>query len=212
MEHTIGRGSFSSKLVLANAEIDTNAEILREILQQLKEIRSRGETTEVVSEEFPLDETSSYSEAINLETRWACDSFILNHPADNGKLGYGQVLDDFTSNVTTNWTGSDFVESMSSTQKQVGAYSMKLEYTGTGAKSTTSTQSFGDISTETGAASGTPVKGGLAVWVYLADASQLTNVNIRIGSGASDYTEYDLTLYGSTTGNVQRVGWNYFVA
>ena len=212
LEHNIGRGAFSSTLTLANAEIDTNSEILREILQQLKEIRSRGETTSIVSEEYPLEETVACTEAMDLEKRWVCDSFILDHPADNGKLGMGQVLDDFESGVTTNWTGADFTESMSSTQYRVTANSMKLEYSGTGAKTTTSTQSFGDISSETGAASGTPVQGGLGIWVYLADAAQLTGVNIRIGSSASDYMEYDLALYGSTVGNVQRVGWNYFVA
>lgn len=211
LEHNMARGAWYSKLTLANSDIDTNAEILREILQQLKEIRSRGETTTIVTEEYQVNETIDYSETLDIDTEWICDSFIFDHPGDNARLDYGQLLDSFESNVTTNWTGSDFTESMSSAQYLVGSNTILLEYSGTGTKSTTSTQSFGNLSTETGAASGTPTKGGLGCWVYLATASDLTAFTVDIGSGASDYATVTMTLYGSTSGNVQRIGWNYFV-
>lgn len=210
LEHKFKIGIRQTTLTLASAEIDSNAEIIREILQQLKDLRTKGETTETILEEYPVEETADFTENLYLETRWECDSFILGH-AQNGKLGYGQILDNFESSVVANWTGTDFTESESTDQSRVGSKSMKLEYSGTGVKTTSSTQSFGDLSTETGVVSGTPSKGGLGCWVYLVTASDISAFTIDLGSGGSDYATLTMTLYGSTTGNVQRIGWNYFV-
>jgi len=109
------------------------------------------------------------------------------------------------------WSSSDFALTHSSDQARVGTKSIKCVYSGTGIKTLSSTQSFGDLSTETGAASGTPTKGGLGCWVYLETASDISAFTTDLGSGGSDYGTVTMTLYGSTTGNVQRVGWNYFV-
>jgi len=71
------------------------------------------------------------------------------------------------------------------------------------------TQSFGDLSAYTGAASGAPAEGTVGLWVY-QQANEITSITLRIGSGASDYTEIaGVRTY--TDGTDQQDGWNYWV-
>jgi hypothetical protein len=71
------------------------------------------------------------------------------------------------------------------------------------------TQSFGDLSAYTGAASGAPSEGTVGLWVY-QQANEITSITLRIGSGASDYTQV-AGVITYTDGTDQQDGWNYWV-
>jgi len=139
-----------------------------------------------------------------------CDSFILGHPEDNGKIGYGIKLDDFTTNFLVNWTGSGFNLSEEAVIVLVGAKSGQLDYVAAGTHSITSTQTFGDVSTYTGTNSGTPSKGTAGVWIN-NDTSTITEVKLKLGSGASDYAYYTATIYGADLGADWQDDWTYLL-
>jgi len=148
LEHSISKGVSTSQLTLASVDIDTNAEIIREILQQLKDLRTKGETNSLIIDEQSIEETLTSSESLLLDTTWVCDSFILG-TSDNGKFGLGAILDNFESAVVANWTGSGFSVSAGATAI-VGSGSMQLDYSGVATKTVTTSQSFGDLSNWTG--------------------------------------------------------------
>lgn len=83
----------------------------------------------------------------------------------------------------------------------------------------TSTQSFGDISTETGAASGTPSQGTIGLWVYSPNTTLMTSVTLQIGSSSSDYVEMSGKEYTSVESYSDwaslsfalNEGWNYYM-
>jgi len=139
-----------------------------------------------------------------------CDSFIVGHQLDNGKLGYGIKLDDFESNFTVNWAGSGFSLSEETTEVLVGSKSGQLDYVASGTHSVTTTQSFGDISTYTGANSGTPAKGTAGIWIN-DGANTITTVKLKLGSGASDYAYYTGTIYGADIGGDWQSDWTYLL-
>jgi len=210
LEHSIGLSGAVTTMTLADQDIDTNAEILREILQQLKAIRTKGDTDSTVVEQYPLTDNVALSEGLDLQRTWICDSFIVGHPDDNGRLGIGTILDEFESSVVANWTGSGFTVAAESTTYRVGSAAMNLSYASSGTHTVTSTQSFGDLSSFVGVSSGTPTFGGVGIWVYLANSADISSGSLRLGSSASDYVDTSFVVFG--TGNVLRSGWNYLVA
>jgi hypothetical protein len=210
MEHNISLNSATTTLTLANADIDTNAEIIREILQQLKEIREQGDTNATVVQEQSINETLKITESMTATNSFAADSFILGHPGDNGKLGWGIILDNLDTSVVANWTGTGFTVAAATTPVIVGTGSMSLTNAAAGTFQVATTQSFGDVSTYTGAANGAPTKGGLGVWIYFNAATDFTSGTVRFGSSSANYAQCNLVLNG--TDNIVRAGWNYFVA
>lgn len=210
IEHSLTLSGLVTTMTLADQEIDTSAEIIREILQQLKAIRTKGDTDATVVEQYPLTDTLVTSEGLDLERTWICDTFIVGHPGDNGRVGIGKVLDEFESSVVANWTGSGFTVAAESTTTIVGSGAMNLSYASTGTHTVTSTQSFGNLSAYTGINSGTPTQGGLGIWVYLANSADISSGTLRLGSSISDYIETNFVVFG--TGNILRAGWNYLVA
>ena len=118
---------------------------------------------------------------------WVCDSFILGHP-ENGKVGWGTILDELETSVVANWTGSGFTVSAGSTAR-VGSGSMQLDYSGIATKTVTTSQSFGDISAWTGVGSGLPTQGGK----LLKNSSTEYGLDLRIGArnnNAGGYVKY----------------------
>jgi hypothetical protein len=90
----------------------------------------------------------------------------------------------------------------------VGAKSLKL--TASAATfSILSTQSFGNLSAYTGQNSGSPTSGTVGLWIYCA-SGELASVTLRIGSGASDYSQIAGVKTYSDSTDVQD-GWNYWV-
>ena len=69
MTHSVAVGKFETALTLANSEINTNAEVLREILQQLKDLKEQGNTTEIVLSELIIPETASGHESLQYQYR-----------------------------------------------------------------------------------------------------------------------------------------------
>ena len=99
MSCEMGRGTWSTELTLANNDISTSAEIIREILQQLKDLKTRGETSAaaIVTDEHTLPEAMAGSELLEYYPRYVTDSFILESAADNGKPGRGVILEEWES-------------------------------------------------------------------------------------------------------------------
>jgi hypothetical protein len=70
------------------------------------------------------------------------------------------------------------------------------------------TQSFGNLSAYTLVNSGSPTSGTVGLWVYCAN-DELTSITLRIGSGASDYSQIaGVKTY--TDGTDVQDGWNYW--
>jgi len=130
------------------------------------------------------------------------DSFSVGHYV-NGLLGQGQILDNFESSNSGNWSGTGITIGDEAVTVQVGAGSMSVAWTqSSGAATFLSTQSLGDLSTETGAASGTPAKGTIGVWWNSANTTDITALKIRIGSSASDYIECSAREYRTVDGYI----------
>ena len=71
MTHTMEMGKFQTDMTLANSKINTNAEILREILQQLKDLKEQGNTTEIILSEYPLPEAAKSHESLQYQYQLA---------------------------------------------------------------------------------------------------------------------------------------------
>lgn len=147
------------------------------------------------------------------------DSFIVGHYV-NSLVGIGDILDYMNTGSAANWSGSSCALTDSTTQKVVGTHSLKCVWTGGAATGTlTSTQSYGDISSETGSASGTPSQGTVGFWLYVTDSADVTSMTLKLGSGASDYTLMTGRSYSSVDGydNFSNLtfslqdGWNYIL-
>ncbi len=206
--HTMGLGRWQTELTLANADITTSAEIIREILQQLKSLQTRGDTTKITLDDVPIPEYLASTETIEEATRYISDSFIASSTLDNAKAGRGQILDKFETGVAS-WSGTNCAVSSDTSVSQVGSKNMKLVASAS-PFSTESSQSLGDLSAYTEVASGAPSSGTVGIWVYCTVGTEITSATLRIGSGSSDYSEvasvapFDdaFTLYP---------GWNYLV-
>lgn len=197
-------------------------EIFQTIQERLKILeKDESAETEILRHVIKLAKDITFgNEDFKIETiTKICDSFIMGHPT-NGIIGIGDILDNFASGNSGNWSGSDFVISDEASIKLVGANSMKAVWSGGAATGLlTSTQSFQDINTYTGAASGTPTKGTVGLWVYVSSATDITDIKLRLGSGSSDYTEMSAKAYASISGYENfsnltfsmQVGWNYLL-
>lgn len=206
--HTMAVGKWETELILANAEIATSAEIIREILQQLKDLQTRGDTTEITLDDVPLSESMASTELIEESTRYISDSFIASSVLDNSKAGRGQILDKFETGVAS-WSGTNCAVSSDTSVSQVGDKNMKL-VASSSPFSTLSAQSLGDLSAFTEVASGAPSSGTCGIWVYCTVGTEITSATLRIGSSASDYTEVASVapFDGAFT---LHAGWNYLV-
>jgi len=123
-----------------------------------------------------------------------CDSFILGHPT-NGLIGMGEILEDFESGFTANWSTSNCSIAEETTEYLTGVMSCKI--TPTDNCSITTTQSFGDLSSYTGESSGTPSQGTIGLWVN-NNTSTISEVRLKIGSSSTDYAYYTGVIYRST--------------
>jgi len=196
-----------------DSDIETDSQLR---LKRLEEQFSRNEDVlsiaRVVRHPFTLKRKS-----FTFTNEFICDSFVIGNPI-NGLLGQTKKLDNFEGDVTTNWTSAELTISKNSTAATVktGTYSMGAQSASAQAGYITTTQSFGDISAKTGAATGTPTKGTAGFWLYVTAAGDITSVKLRLGSGASDYLECTggsiekSTAYGGETLDLQ-AGWNYIL-
>ncbi|VVB59064.1 Uncharacterised protein [Candidatus Anstonella stagnisolia] len=213
-EWEMGLGVWTTKLTLENTEINTSAEIIREILQQLKDLKTRGDTNATVTEEYKIEDDIAFNGLLEVEPNYICDSFIAEHPL-NGLLGRGTTLDDMEGSVTGRWIGTNCTLTADAVTFIVGAQSLKLTSSAS-PFNIASTTSLGDLSAYTGAASGTPASGTCGIWVYAAADNAITSATLRIGSTSSNYTEVaGVKAYtinnGSAAGFTCNTGWNYFV-
>ncbi len=146
------------------------------------------------------------------------DSFVFNHPI-NGVMGVGQILEGFDSS-SGSWTPSAGITlADDASTVQVGAGSLKHTFTSTGSQTITSTQSFGNLSNETGVGTGTPTQGTCGIWWNSPNTTGITAVKMRLGSSASNYIECTGREYRTVDGynNWSSLafglinGWNYFL-
>jgi hypothetical protein len=183
-------------------------------IKRLEEEATRNEDVlniaKVVEHEFFVSRTS-----LDVDYDYVCDSFILGH-AKNSLLGlYGNTLDSFESGVTSNWTSGEFTIAAEASTVKTLSGSMKVTSASGQTGYVTSTQSFGDISTQTGAASGSPTKGTAGFHMYVTNDTDITAVTLRIGSGASDYTEVSgvtcegALTWGDETFSLDDAMWSY---
>ena len=209
----MGAGTWQSELTLESTEINTSAEIIREILQQLKDLQTQNQTNSVVSSEYFIGDGMGGSELLEYYASYYCDSAVLGID-DNDKLGRGTVLDDFEFGAGA-WIGTSCALTSDSSTFIVGAKSMKLVSSST-SWAAASTQSLGDLSAYTAQASGHPTTGTVGVWVYCTSATDIISVSLSIGSSASNFTTVaGVKSYTNSTGAgagfTCRAGWNYYV-
>jgi hypothetical protein len=138
-----------------------------------------------------------------------CDSFILGHPDDNGKLGRGAIIDEFEATPPV-WAATNATVSRSSDQAIVGTYSMKVIPSAT-AVTLLDTTAHGDLSaylTDDGFGNMTGVVG---LWIYLGAVADVTAIVLRIGSSSGDYAEITGKVVGQAALTFTVVGWNYVI-
>ncbi len=204
MECTMARGAWETKLTLANSEINTSAEIIREILQQIKELTTRGDTTETTVAIEALDETINFSESATTQDILICDSFILGHPGDNSVLGRGTNIETFET-TPPSWTPTNASVARSAVQARTGTYSMLVTPSAASVTLLT-TQSFGDLSAYL-----TDTTGVVGIWVYVSTTSDITAMTLRIGSSSSDYVEVSGRVFSQSGFTLLVAGWNYVI-
>lgn len=89
-EHNMAGASWTTKLTLANTDINTSAEIIREILQQLKDLKTKGDTNEVVTEEYLLPETAGLEELLEYKVRDIGTSWVWGITSRWGYTKWGE--------------------------------------------------------------------------------------------------------------------------
>lgn len=97
-----------------------------------------------------------------------------------------------------------------------GSYQIKAVFASAITGTITTTQDFEDVSDYTGENSGTPSQGTCGVWLYVDSASDITACSLRLGSGASDYKEYNAQVYSSSINHYDedftlQAGWNFLI-
>lgn len=200
----MGSGKWETNLTLANSEINTSAEIIREILQQLKELRTRGDTNETTVEQTTLNEGAGIHESASYQDVLICDSFILGHTGSNSVLGRGAILDEFET-TPPSWTASNATVARSSAQAIVGTYSMLVTPSAASVTLTTTT-SFGDMSSYL-----TNTTGVVGFWVYVTTTADITAMTLRIGSNSSNYSEISGKVFSQSGLTLLVAGWNYVI-
>lgn len=203
LAHTIAPGARETKMTLANSELNPNAEIIREILQQVKDLRTKGDTNQTTVNEKILKEYLDFVEALYREKYLICDSLILGH-AVNGRLGRGEQLDEMEVTPPT-WGATGASVARSSAQARVGTYSMSVTPSEV-AVVLTDTTSYGDMSAYLADSSGV-----IGIWVYVSATTDITAMTLRIGSSASDYSEISGKVYSQSGITFLVAGWNYVI-
>lgn len=186
-------------------------------LMRLKRLEEKFESTDIFLNILRLLRNSvSVTNTLSTLQENINDSFTLDHSI-NGLMDQGQILDILNTSVS-NWSSTDFTLSDNSDTDfvQVQTGSLKGVWSASGSGTISSTQSLGDLSTETGVSSGTPSQGTVGVWLYVTDSADVTSMSLKIGSSASDYSQISALEYGSSTtfGDetfTLRDGWNYLV-
>ncbi len=129
----------------------------------------------------------------SVDSRYVINSFVnstVNYNATLDNLSY----DDNSAIQAAITEGGDGDNPTVNSDALEGDNSANLGWTNSSGTATfTITPTASDISVHTGAASGTPTEGSLMLWIKGVDTSVITSLKVRIGSGASDYAEYDLT-------------------
>lgn len=147
------------------------------------------------------------------------DSFIIGHSV-NGLLGMGTILDNFETGAAANWTsGASVSDADNAVTVRVASGSLAVTFSATGSRTLETSQSFGDISSYTGAASGTPVQGTCGVWWNSPNATAISAITLQLGSSASDYIECVGREYRTVDGYSNwgslvfglNTGWNYYL-
>lgn len=123
---------------------------------------------------------------------------------------HAKILNDLTE--TTGWSDQgtpSLTIAQDSDVSVLDSTSMKVTWSDTSGTAVLQyTTSVGDLSTITGAASGTPVSGTAGIWVNLNDdTDSISDLVLRIGSSATDYKDYNASLYSLSIHNQ----WNYYV-
>lgn len=210
LEHEMSKGGWATKLTLANSEINTNAEILREILQQIKSLASRGEENQTATDEFVFRDNPTFAETLYMDTRYICDSFVLGHP-ENGIIGRASKVVSYFDDWTDWSTGASLVLSDESAPTYSwNGHSVKAVWTGYPANNMAITQgtALGDMSAVVGTASGVPVKGTLGLWIYRTPGTTIEQVQALIGTDILNLIRIDGAIY---QGLPERDGWNYWL-
>lgn len=204
IEHSVNSGGLETVYRLSAEQLVTVPDILKQIKSELSDIRLARANLDA-----PVVDIKDFYSEINFETvisgteRDVSDSFILGHPGDNGKLGYGKVL--YNWDDTTNWSSTEFTLSSSDTQTIVDFDSLQFISATAQTGYITGTNSYGDLSDYTGVNNGTPTQGTCGLWIYLSATDDVDYVKLRLGSSSSDYTECTATF---KAGHVT-TGWNY---
>ena len=186
-------------------------------LMRLKRLEERFKSEDILLNIIrKLTNTLDITNSLTIVKENINDTFTLDHPV-NSLLDQGQIL-DLLNTSSSNWTGSGFSLSDNSDSDfvivQTG--SLKADWVASGSGTISSTQVLGDLSTETGTASGTPTQGTFGIWVYVTNSTDITSMSLKIGSSASDYIETTGVEFGSSETYSDetftlRDGWNYIV-
>ena len=199
---------WTTTLTLASTQINTSAEIIQAILQQLKQLQAQGDTNKSVLTSTPLSDNAEMNEAVVASVWRANDTIIFDNTEANGQMERGAILDDFETGVAA-WTGASCTLSSDSATYITGAKSMKL-VASAAPFSASSTQALGNLSAYTGASSGAPVTGTLGAWVYCTAGTEITGVTLQVGSDSSNYSQVAGVKTFTDAFDLQ-AGWNYFV-
>jgi len=117
-----------------------------------------------------------------------------------------EVIDTHDS-TAANWSSSDFVLANEAVIVKVGSGSLEVDMNSNTTGTLTSTTSLGDLSSYTGVASGSPSQGLIGMWFYKPSGVTISAINLRIGSGASDYTEIGYSRFASHAGYSSITAW-----
>ena len=212
IEHKHSNQGLETITSLAAEDLAEIPDVLRELKSQIKVVEmSQVNLDDPVTRIIKLPTKIKLTATNALFHRNLCDSFILGHPTDNGRLGWGELLDDFETNVVANWTSTDGVVSVSAdpTFFWVGVQCMKFTPNASGESIINSVQAFGSVQTQTGIASGTPVQGTNGLWIYLTNSTDLNDLTLEIGNDSSNYYRYVGTT--KTIAGTFYAGRNYVV-
>lgn len=147
-----------------------------------------------------VDHTKFFDHKVVSDTWADVDSRYIINDFVNTTVNYNAVLDTMSyadnASIQAEWiesgTGnnptvdtSDFLEATAS-----GVFS----WTGSGTATFSATPTSSDLSDLTGAASGTPTKGSLMIWLEPADYTKITSIKLRVGSDSSNYAEVTLDV------------------
>ena len=83
MSHKMAIGIWETKLTLASSEINTTGEIIREILQQIKNLKNRSETNATILNEVKIQEEILSTESTTVYSQGVGNALIGDHPTNS---------------------------------------------------------------------------------------------------------------------------------